>query len=234
MADKNKEKPQTTDEHLEAIDRKGDVVFVGPFSEVIEAIKQDANLGVKVVHVWLARHAENDDPTNPVMIFQKRSDNGRLDKFVGGHVSSGMTFDETALKEIDEEMHGLPVRLVTDLGSKALEGVDLTETAALLPFSGMPWVVSKRHGRGGEAYDKPTRVMTYLGLYDGPLDDITHDFEVQDMQTMRLSEALQAIQDNPDHFTPDVVDHLPQVADAFRAIGTSEQPPATHEIGHTG
>lgn len=100
----------------------------------------------------MARHEESDDPTDPVMIFQRWSDNGRLDKFVGGHVSQGMTFDETAIKEVAEEMGGMQVRLVADLGRRALSGIDLTRTAALQPFSGMPWDVSVRHERDGSTY----------------------------------------------------------------------------------
>lgn len=169
----------------------------------------------------MARHEESDDPTDPVMIFQRWSDNGRLDKFVGGHVSQGMTFDETAIKEVAEEMGGMQVRLVADLGRRALSGIDLARTAALQPFSGMPWDVSVRHERDGSTYKKPTRVVTYIGYYDGPLDDIEHDFEVSGVQTMKLSEAQQAIQENPDQFTSDVVSHFPQIAEAFRSLGSA-------------
>lgn len=214
LIDKDK---NTKEEKIEAIDRGGNTVFVGTFQEVIEAIKTNAELGVKVIHVWLAAHPRPENPTDPIMIFQQRSDNGRLDKFVGGHVSHGETFDETVLREAEEEMGGLSVKIVNDLGSKALASQDLTTSAAIMAVSGMPWDVSRRYDRDN-VYDKPTRVMTYVGFYDGDLVNIEHDFEVTGVKTMPLSEALQGIHDNPELFTPDVVKHLPQIADTFESF----------------
>lgn len=92
-------------ELIDLYNRDGEAVVPGlTFKEAIDEIETqhivfgESNVGVAVVHLWLARTEGIHD--DPVLILQQRSDNHRLDKAVGGHISSDLTDDnEVAMAE---------------------------------------------------------------------------------------------------------------------------------------
>lgn len=176
-----------------------------------------AEVGVEVVHLWLMRSEGHEgDPKDPVFILQRRSDNKKLDKTVGGHVSAHMTPDGTVEREFTEET-GLPgLKILSGLGRRALHEVDLTtEAVAELSYTN-PWQISGRHDRSGIYYEKPTRAHTYLGFYDGPLDMTRHtDGEVLSLLAMPYSRIKELMAKDRDRFTPDAQQLIDNVAERF-------------------
>ncbi len=205
-------------ELVDAIDSDGNVIIEKkPLSEVLSMIKEEyskngeSSIGVSAVHVWLARSkgADND----PIFILQERSDNKRLDKTIGGHISSGLTPDQTVEMEASEEMGGVSLKIVAALGKKALEGVNLGREAVAVQIGVDPWQISGRHDRAGDYYEKPTRTYSYVGLYDGDLETIESDFEVNYFVEMPYSQIQTEIQEYPDRFTPDLKNLIDGIAD---------------------
>ncbi len=205
-------------ELVDAIDEKGNIVIEKkPLSEILSLIKQEytkkgeSSIGVSAIHVWLVRSSGADE--DPIFILQERSDNKRLDKTIGGHISSGLTPDQTVEMEASEEMGGVSLKIVTALGKKALEGVDLSREAVAAQIGVDPWQKSGRYDRAGDYYEKPTRTYSYVGFYDGDLETIKSDFEVNYFVEMSYSQIQREIQENPDRFTPDLKNLIDGIAD---------------------
>lgn len=215
-----KEQARQTIELVDAVGPSGEVVLSGsPLSEVLSRIKSEylekgeSTIGVSIIHVWLARSSGLE--SDPIFILQERSDNKRLDKTIGGHISSGLTSDQTVEMEASEEMGGVALRIVSTLGDKALAGVNLVNEAVVAQSGLDPWQISGRHDHSGVYYEKPTRVTTYLGVYDGDLNTIESDFEVNYFVEMPYSQIKSEISRNPDRFTPDLISLIDGVAEQF-------------------
>jgi hypothetical protein len=173
-------------------------------------------LGVPVVHLWLVR--SKGIATDPVFILQRRSDNGKLDKAVGGHVSDrhGHDPDIALLHEASEEMGGVHLNFV-GLGRTALKGVNperRQDTAVVYRLGDPAWVISGRYGRDGSYHEKPTMLYSYCGVYDGPLDSIESDYEVSGFVEMPLSaiREMMKLEMGRNLFTPDVQQLIEPVA----------------------
>ena len=103
---------------------------------------------------------------------EDKENGGRWDKSVGGHVSAGEGFDETAVREAGEELFDDPaspaVHRVT--GPEALReaDLDLTRQVAFFPASTQLGLRDVRHAPGGGLRNVVYHVGVYLGRSDVP------------------------------------------------------------------
>lgn len=196
-------------ELIDAYNREGDrVIESQPIGEVLDYIKSqylergESGVAVPVVHIYLFRPPEGDK--EPRIILQERSDNHRLDKTVGGHVSAGLTAEEAAEKETSEEM-GISVHFASCVGLTALsETVASEESNPVVHVDHDPWQVSGRHDRTGVYYEKPSTVDIFVGLFDGDIEALETDFEVTKFVEFSITELREAMEHNPELFTPDL------------------------------
>jgi len=210
----NNASDQPAPEMIDVFDKDGRTHSRTTLNEALEQIKAqyveqgESNISVPVIHVWLFRSPTPEGELR--LILQERSDNHRLDKTVGGHVSAGLTPEGAVHQEAGEEM-GLAVKIVSSLGSSALSDVDLAEEAALLHANHDPWQVSGRHDRSGVYYEKPSIVDVYIGVFDGNIEDLDTDFEVTKFVEISANELRQDMLENPDNYTPDLHSQLDKV-----------------------
>jgi isopentenyldiphosphate isomerase len=111
-----------------------------------------------------------------VLLQRRRGDKengGRWDKTVGGHVSAGETFDETAVREAGEELFddaSAPmVRLVHGAHRLGAAGLDLSRSVAFFPAGGHLGLRDVRLGPEGDARIVVYHIAIYLGRTDVPL-----------------------------------------------------------------
>src|SRR5690606_20792827 len=117
-------------------------------------------------------------------------------------------------------MSGVPAEIVESIGAAMMHDVDLKEGVVLQKAGIIPWQISGRYDRTGIFYEKPHRVHTYIGLYDGDVNNIDQDAEgeVEKFVEMPLSQILEELETNPDRFTPDVQELIVDVAEKFKTI----------------
>jgi len=140
------------------------------------------------------------------VILQRRSkwkgDNqGLWDKTVGGHVTSGDTFELTALKECAEEL-GIPSTIVSpEIFDNTAETTDLSVLAILRPVALLDNYQSHRMNEGSK-WVETGMTQFFIGYYDGSIRFI--DSECCGLQVFNLEELDDEIKQYPDNFTDDI------------------------------
>jgi isopentenyldiphosphate isomerase len=160
-------RPAPLEEQLNVYDADGAVVGAMPRREA-----RRSGRPVGAVNVLLA-NAKGE------VLLQRRPegrDNGsRWDKSVGGHVSAGEEFDETAVREAGEELFDDPrsPRVVRADGEAAyrdrLAAADLAEAVVFRRVSFQRNLRDVRFGRDGALRNVLYHVAIYLGRTDLPL-----------------------------------------------------------------
>ena len=140
------------------------------------------------------------------IILQRRSkwkgDNaGMWDKTIGGHISSGDTFELTMLKECAEEL-GIPATIVKPEDfNKATTTTDLHILAIIKPLILLDNYQSHRMHEG-EKWTESSITQFFFGYYDGAIRFI--DSESCGIQVFTLEELEEEIKTSPDNFTDDI------------------------------
>lgn len=140
------------------------------------------------------------------VILQRRSkwkgDNaGMWDKTIGGHISSGDTFELTMLKECAEEL-GIPATIVKPEDfDKATSTTDLHILAIIKPLILLDNYQSHRVHQG-EKWTESSITQFFFGYYDGAIRFI--DSESCGIQVFTLEELEEEIKTNPESFTDDI------------------------------
>jgi 8-oxo-dGTP pyrophosphatase MutT (NUDIX family) len=107
---------------------------------------------------------------------EDKENGGRWDKTVGGHVSAGESFDETAVREAGEELFGTAssphVRLAGDEAEfrRLLRNLDLTRDAVFFRSALQLNLRDVRFVPGGGIRNVVYHVASYLGRTDVPVD----------------------------------------------------------------
>jgi 8-oxo-dGTP pyrophosphatase MutT (NUDIX family) len=166
-------KPESPEELLNVYDEQGRVVGAQP-----RPIAKASGLAVGAVNILVV----NDDLH---VLMQRRpadkENGGRWDKSVGGHVSAGEDFDQTAVREAGEELFDDPgsgrVRLARDLAEfEALErSSDLRRTVLIRRVGLQLNLRDVRHAPGGGRRN----VLYHLALYHGRTAVPIADFRPQ-------------------------------------------------------
>jgi isopentenyldiphosphate isomerase len=141
------------------------------------------------------------------VILQKRSkwkgDNAGLwDKTIGGHVTSGDSYDLTVLKECAEEL-GIPATVVAPENFEHAVSITNTEVLAILtPVLTLDNYQSLRGGVNSKKWVEPHMTRIYVGYYDGPIKFI--DKEACGLQVFTADELKHELKKNPEMFTADM------------------------------
>jgi isopentenyldiphosphate isomerase len=145
--------------------------------------------------------------SNGRVILQRRSkwkaDNpGIWDKTIGGHVSSGDSFDLTILKECAEEL-GIPATIVDNEDFEhSIAITNLNILAILTKLSYLDNYKSTRMMEDKTTWIEPNISQFYIGYYDGPIRFI--DSESCGIQVFSKEELVEEIRDHPKEFSEDV------------------------------
>lgn len=127
---------------------------------------------------------------------------GLLDKTVGGHVSSGLDYDEVLKKECFEEL-GMSVSIVSPENFYTVfTQSDMAKTGVLKQIDIVSPFYSTRICSDGTFFEQPFMSAIYLGYYEGPF--VFLDQECEGVERAPLDIWLKRIQDNPDAFTGDI------------------------------
>ncbi|MBT4540783.1 NUDIX domain-containing protein [Candidatus Woesearchaeota archaeon] len=141
------------------------------------------------------------------VILQKRSkwkgDNpGMWDKTIGGHVTSGDSYDLTMLKECAEEL-GIPATIVSNEEFKnAVAVTDLQVLGVLTPLTNLDNYQSTRGITDKEKWIEPHMTQFYIGYYDGHIKFI--DKEACGIQIFDIDELKDDLKKYPKTFTEDM------------------------------
>ncbi len=140
------------------------------------------------------------------IILQRRSkwkgDNaGMWDKTIGGHITSGDTFELTMLKECAEEL-GIPATIVKPEDfDKVSSTTDLHVLAILKPLILLDNYQSHRM-HGGEKWTESSITQFFFGYYDGAIRFI--DSESCGVQVFTREELEEEAKASPENFTDDI------------------------------
>ena len=142
------------------------------------------------------------------VILQRRSkwkgDNpGLWDKTIGGHVTSGDSYDLTMLKECAEEL-GIPSTIVSNEEFKnAVAVTDLQVLGVLTPLVNLDNNQSRRGGSNKKkTWVEPSMSQFYIGYYDGHIKFI--DKEACGIQIFDVAELEEEMKKHPNAFTEDI------------------------------
>lgn len=189
-------------EELEAVDRQGQVLKVVERNELLAEMAHDFdqtgdnNFAVRVVHIMLARSngkwlivQRGNTTQNPFM----------WDMTVGGHIKAGDIWDESALREVEEEI-GVTSKIVSLLDyPKVLASADLTKTAIMRLIDLDPWYQAPMTRRDdGKVWKKRECQAVYVGVYDGPIS--FPDGEAQNVQEVHPDELEALMAKDPTHY----------------------------------
>jgi len=142
------------------------------------------------------------------VVLQRRSkwkgDNAGLwDKTIGGHVTSGDTYDLTMLKECAEEL-GIPATVVKPNEFEHASSVtDLKVLGILTPILSLDNYQSTRGGLNQKKWVEPHMTQFYIGYYDGPIKFI--DKESCGIQVFTAQELEDELKKHPEMFTEDML-----------------------------
>lgn len=189
-------------EELEALDRFGNILKVMERNALLAEMANDFDqtgdnkFALRVVHIMLARSngkwlivQRGNTTQNPFM----------WDMTVGGHIKAGDSFDESALRETEEEI-GVKSQIVSIMDyPKTVAATDLTKTAVMRLIDLDPWYQAPMTRRDdGKKWKKRECQAVYVGLYDGPIS--FPDGEAQNVQELTPNELQDVISKDPDHY----------------------------------
>jgi len=139
---------------------------------------------------------------NPQRRSKWKGDNpGLWDKTIGGHVTSGESYDLTMLKECAEEL-GIPATTVRlDQFEHSLSVTDLHILGILTPVLTLDNYKSTRN-HNGKKWVEPGMTQFYIGYYDGPIRFI--DSESCGIQVFNAEELDEELKKYPESFTEDM------------------------------
>jgi len=195
----------STEELLDVYSFEGEVVGQMEKKEFHERIREEykekgsSSIRHKDVKLFLLTSAGR-------LILQRRSkwkgdNSGMWDKTIGGHISSGDTFELTMLKECAEEL-GIPATIVKpEEFDKATATTDLHVLAIIKPLTLLDNYQSHRI-HGGERWTESSITQFFFGYYDGAIRFI--DSESCGIQVFTLEELEEEIKNNSESFTDDI------------------------------
>jgi|SRR3989344_267876 len=132
---------------------------------------------------------------------QKKENAGLYDKTIGGHVSSGYTWDVALVKECAEEL-GFPVAVIPKKEfAKSIRSVDLAVVGIAREIDFLKNFNSLRI-TGKKFFIQPYITKIYLGYYDGPIQ--FKDSESSGIEVFSRAELLKEIKEKPKKFTEDI------------------------------
>jgi len=133
----------------------------------------------------------------------KAENAGLYDKTVGGHVTTGDSYDLTVIRECAEEL-GFPAALVPmkDL-IKAAKSTNLTIVGLFTEIDKEEKYLSERVMKNGKVFVQPQMTRFYFGYYDGAIRFV--DGESSGIEVFSLKELEMAIKDNSTKFTKDII-----------------------------
>ncbi len=138
---------------------------------------------------------------------QKRSRNkpenpGLFDKTIGGHLSSGDSWEMTVVKECAEEL-GIPMAVLSkDDFEKAVKSTDLKVVGIAKKIAGPENMDSERIYGDGQKFLQPYITCYYVGYYDGAIRFI--DGESCGIEVFSTVELQKEIDLRPSDFTADL------------------------------
>ncbi len=141
------------------------------------------------------------------VILQRRSkwkgnNAGLWDKTIGGHVSSGDSYDLTMLKECAEEL-GIPATVVkNELFERTVAKTDLHVLAILTKLTELDNFQANYSVKGKKNWIEPQMTRFYIGYYDGHIKFI--DKEACGIQVFTAEELDEELHENPDAFSKDM------------------------------
>ncbi len=144
--------------------------------------------------------------SNGMIYVQKRSNSkkenaGLYDKTIGGHVTSGYTWDISLVKECAEEL-GFPIAVVPKkefiqvAKSVDLKIIGIAKELDLLKNFNSTRIFAKK------LFIQPYITKIYLGYYDGSIQ--FKDGESSGIEVFSLKELLKEIKEKPEKFTEDI------------------------------
>ena len=133
---------------------------------------------------------------------EKSENPGLLDKTVGGHVTAGVSYDLTLVKECAEEL-GLPAAVVsTHEFDTAVRSIDLKVIALCRDIEYIAPFNSVRIMQDGSRFVQPFMSTFYIGYYDGAIRFA--DGESSGIKVLSLEQLSNQIRTNPNLFTEDL------------------------------
>lgn len=133
----------------------------------------------------------------------KSENAGLYDKTVGGHVTSGTSFELTVVKEGVEEL-GLPgVVLPKSQFNQAVGSIDLRTIGLFKRIDHLKDFTSIRTVRGQEPFVQPLISRMFVGYFDGAIRFA--DGESSGLEVVSPADLLSEIEANPEKFTQDLV-----------------------------
>ncbi len=192
-------------EYLDAYDAKGKLLKTVERQALLKEMRNvaetqgDAPFAVACVNLMLI------NPKGELYIVQRanKAENPFLfDKTVGGHVSSGESFDSTIIRETQEEL-GIKLELCSPLSYPyRLQEVDLQQQAIAKLVDFQLWRPSIRQVAGGNSWIKRVQLAAYIGHYDGEVQ--FQDGEALSLQLMSKAKLWKALELNPEKYTSDL------------------------------
>lgn len=192
-------------ERLRAYSASGELLKVADRKQLLKEMREmarkngDAPFSVACVNLMLV------NPKGELYIVQRadKAENPFLfDKTVGGHVSSGESFDETIIREAKEEL-GIELELYSAFDYPyRLQEVNLKEKAVAKMVNFELWYPSLRQVKDGEPWIKRAQLAAYIGHYDGNVK--FEDGEALSLQLLPKEELWEDLEKHPEKYTADL------------------------------
>jgi 8-oxo-dGTP pyrophosphatase MutT (NUDIX family) len=192
-------------ERLRAYSQEGALLKIEDRKELLKEMRAeaistgDAPFAVPCVNLMLVNPKGElyivqraDKPENPFL----------FDKTVGGHVSSGESFDETIIREAKEEL-GIQLELFSPLSYPYhLQEVNLKEKAIAKLVNFELWYPSLRQVKEGKPWIKRVQLAAYIGHYDGEVR--FEDGEALSLQLLPKEALWKDLEQHPEKYTADL------------------------------
>ena len=192
-------------EFLDCFDAPGNFIQSGDRKLLMQQMRQESELegdcsfAVPCINLMLV------DKKGELYVVQRgdKSENPFLfDKTVGGHVSSGESFEETLIRECREEI-GVDIIIADPFQFPSqLQSTDLYKKAVVKLIDFKIWLASIRQVKGAKPWLKRVQLAAYMGRYDGDLHFV--DGEALSLRKMSRQALGLALQSTPQQYTDDL------------------------------
>ncbi|MDD2870909.1 MAG: NUDIX hydrolase [Candidatus Gracilibacteria bacterium] len=189
------------EEMIDVYDLEGNFVRTQNRKEFNNEIKEDYQLTGEVKYTVRSVGALLLNSEEDFLLVQRGNtfdSPGLIDKTIGGHVSSGETYDDTVVRELEEEIgvEGV-VANDSDEFKKLLKTIDTTKIAVLLLLDNKNILVNVE---GDKPYKRSFDAGIYMGVYNGKINNFP-DGSAKSSVNIPGNILLEEIEKNKEKFT---------------------------------
>ncbi|MDP2090169.1 MAG: NUDIX hydrolase [Candidatus Gracilibacteria bacterium] len=189
------------EEMIDVYDLEGNFVRIQNRKEFNNEIKEDYQLTGEVKYTVRSVGALLLNSEEDFLLVQRGNtfdSPGLIDKTIGGHVSSGESYDSTVVRELEEEIgvEGV-VAKNSDEFKELLKTLDTTKIAVLLLLDNKNILVNVE---GDKQYKRSFDAGIYMGVYNGEINNFP-DGSAKSSVNIPSNVLLEEIEKNKEKFT---------------------------------